>query len=95
MTKQHFIALAARVAELEEKAERYRLTTLRQDARIAELEADVSALQSNLALARGELEQATKPESCVANATGRVQWAHAYCGSALTRAEFTGLTLSR
>ena len=38
-------ALRARVAELEEKAERYRLTTLRQDARIAEL---VAALRETL-----------------------------------------------
>ena len=36
-------ALRARVAELEDKAERYRLTTLRQDATIAELTTDGNA----------------------------------------------------
>lgn len=43
--------LRARVAELEEKAERYRLTTLRQDATIAELTTDGNAatLAANLA----------------------------------------------
>ena len=35
--------LRARVAELEDKAERYRLTTLRQDATIAELTTDGNA----------------------------------------------------
>lgn len=44
--------LRARVAELEEKAERYRLTTLRQDATIAELATDGNAatLAANLAI---------------------------------------------
>ena len=37
------IDLRARVAELEDKAERYRLTTLRQDATIAELTTDGNA----------------------------------------------------
>ena len=58
-------ALRARAAELDEKAERYRLTTLRQDATIAELATDGNAatLAANLAIVskrNAELEQSKR-----------------------------------
>ena len=52
-------ALRARVAELEEKAERYRLTTLRQDARVAELDA---ALREMVDAQDATVEQFTATE---------------------------------
>ena len=67
-------ALRARVAELEEKAERYRLTTLRQDARVAELEAEIERWRTATAKLRDGAEEAGRvANEQVARAEARVK----------------------
>ena len=51
---------ADRIAELEEKAERYRLTTLRQDARVAELEAEIERWRVATAKIRDGADEAAR-----------------------------------
>jgi len=61
-------------AELEEKAERYRLTTLRQDARVAELEAEIERWRVATAKLRDGAEEAGRvANEQVARAEARVK----------------------
>lgn len=81
---EELAAELARVAELEEKAERYRLTTLRQDARIAELVAEIERWRTATAKLRDGADESARVAT---EQLARAEQRNAELEAALTKIE--------